>query len=547
MLTLAAGAARTRSAPDRYSSWRGARYDATLEQQHGAPRTAELRALPAVAALEQASFVFGGLQRGGSDDRLDALIFSGSSAAFSARLIDGRDADPAVPGEFEATKSFVDAVGAKVGDHFTLLTITQAQADASGFDVPDPAGPTLDATLVGVLDGPEELQDGYTLALFSPALLRAGDVGIAATIGAVALAPGATLADLRAELDALPDGGSFGLSAAEWVSAPVRAAVSAQAQGLAILAGIVALATVVVVGQLLTRQVRLATHERRALRAMGMTRAQIVGDPVLGAGVATVAGAALAVLIAFLASSIFPIGFVQHVEPHPGRRFDLLVLVGGAVVFAAVLLAWVAVAIRTSETVRRSRPVTGIVDRVAPQLRPAQASTGFRFAFTRPGGGTNGFRAAVVGMVVVFGLLVAAMTFGASLGGFVDNSHRWGDNFDVTVGSGGGALPADVRTQLEADPNVSGLSLFATVLTSVGTDSFNITGIEPVLGSVTPIVLAGRAPQGDDEIGVGRVAAAHLGIGVGDQLVVTGPEGPRTLPRDCAGGPPERRRRRRRG
>jgi putative ABC transport system permease protein len=53
--------------------------------------------------------------------------------------------------------------------------------------------------------------------------------------------------------------------------------------------------------------------------------------------------------------------------------------------------------------------------------------------------------------------------------------------------------------------------------------------MQPVVGSVTPVMLTGRLPQGDDEIAIGRVAAGRFGVAAGDVLVVTGAAGARTL------------------
>jgi len=528
VLTLAAGAARTISAPDRYSDWRGDVYDASLEQYAGAPRTAEVAALPAVAQIEMTSFVFGGLKTTEGGDTPQALMFAGSYAAVGDRLAEGRVPDPAAPGEFVATKSWADAADAKLGDHFTLVTITQEQADASGFDVEKFGGPTVAATLVGLLDGPSELQDGSALCMFPPTLLAVGDVGVAATVGVVALVPGATTGDLRQQLDALPDPASFGLDVTEWVPSPVRKAVSARGQGLAILAAIVAIATIVVVGQLLSRQVRAGQHQRLTLRALGMTRGQVVADPVLSAAVPILIGSTVAIALAYLASGLFPLSFVEHVEPHPGRQFDPVVLVAGAALFATALVIWVAGALWAADRVR-SRRGTGVVEKVAVQLRSPEAATGLRFAFTRPTSGGSSPRAAVIGMVAVFGLLVGAVTFGASLGSFVDDPGRWGSNFDVGIGSGGDELPAGTAATLEANPNVTGLTLFGTILTSVGQDSLDVTGMQPIVGSVTPVMITGRLPQGEDEIALGQVAASRFGVTTGDELTVTGAAGAQTL------------------
>ena len=138
--------------------------------------------------------------------------------------------------------------------------IPQGPADASGFDAADQATRLLRGTLVGIVDGPSELQDGYPLVAFPAGVLDlrdVGDVGVSATVNVVSLEPGATLDDLRAQLDELPDASQFGIDRGDWVPSVVRSSVSAYGQGLAVLAGIAAVATIVVVGQLLSRQVRL--------------------------------------------------------------------------------------------------------------------------------------------------------------------------------------------------------------------------------------------------------------------------------------------------
>ncbi len=529
VLTLVAGAARTLSAPDRYSSWRGDRYDAMIEQDHGPPRTAELEALPAVAAIESATFVFGSLTRHTDDEPVEVLVFAGTQTAFGTRLVEGREPDPSAPGEFVATRSFLDGTRSSLGDQFTLATIAQGQADERGFDVTEPEGPSLTAALVGVIDGPSELQEGYPLALFPSTLLGLGDVGISATISVVSVASGATVTDLRAELDGLPDGDTFGIDQMEWVPSEVSAAVTTQGQGLAILAAIVGAATIVVVGQLLSRQVRLTEAQRLALGSIGMTRNQVVADPLLGASVPVALGVVGAVALALIASDRFPAGFAGRVEPHPGWRFEPLVHGPGAVVLAVLLLAWVLTALAVGDRLRHRLLAPGLVDVLAHRMGPAQASTALRFAFSRHPRDTSGPRGPVVGMVAVIGVLVGALTFGASLGRLVDDPARWGNNFDLGLGAGGGALPAEVVQLLETDPDVAALALFGTIFVSVGSDSFDVTGVQPVLGSITPDVLAGRLPQGDDEIVLGRVAARRLGIGPGDDVEIVGAAGSRTL------------------
>ena len=529
VLLLVAGAVRTLTAPDRYSASRGGSYDATVEQSGGRPRTSEIATLPAADTVKSATFVFGQLvPTRGRTDGANTLVFAGSQSAFGTRLVDGREPDPAAPDEFAATRSFVESNHASLGDHFDLSVIPQGSADALGFDAGEQAVRLLRGTLVGVIDGPSELQDGYALAIFPVTLLDAGDVGISATQSVVSLAPGSTVRDLRTQLDDLPDGSQFGIDRGDWVPADVRAAVRGQGLGLAVLAAIAGIATIVVVGQLLSRQVRRPAVERSALRAMGMTRNQIVGDSLLAAGVPTILGVAVALALAYIASSVFPTSFVRHVEPHPGRMFDTVILLPGAIAIAMLLLIWVLIAVVVSsrDRTRTDRPT--VVDTVARHV-PVEATTAIRFAFTRQPGDSAGPRAAIVGAVAVVGVLVAALTFGASLGELVDRPARWGDNFDVAVGQGGGELSQEIRTKLARDPDIAAVTLFGAVLTSVGSEGFDVTGLLPVLGTTAPPVVEGRLAERGNEIAVGRVFARRRGVQIGDHLVVVGPAGARRL------------------
>jgi hypothetical protein len=102
VLTLAAGAVRTLTAPYRYVSSQDVRPDASVEQASGPPRTAELESLPAVHEAHGMTFLFGGLVpedgRPDGGDRLDALVFAGSHLATGTRLVEGASRTPRRPG-----------------------------------------------------------------------------------------------------------------------------------------------------------------------------------------------------------------------------------------------------------------------------------------------------------------------------------------------------------------------------------------------------------------------------------------------------------------
>jgi hypothetical protein len=527
VLALAAGAVRTLTAPDRYRDARGDVFDATLEQLHGRPRTAELLALPAVDRIDSVTFVFGGITP--VDDPsapYDAFVFAGSQVAFGTLVVDGRE--PAAMNEFLATRSWVEQAHAGLGDQFHLLTIRQEVADEYGFDAPSIDGPTQTGTLVGVIDGPSQLDDPTPYAMFPPAMLDLGDVGVASTHSAVTLARGAVVEDLRAQLDGLPDGQDFSIAESEWVSDEVRDAVSAQGQGLAVVAAIAAAATIVVVGQLLSRQVRLRDDERLTLSSIGMTRRQVVVDQLLAATIPVALGAAAAVLLSWSASDVFPYGFVARVEPDPGLRFEPLVHLPAALGLAVAVLTWALVALAFGARRHERATAPGVVHAVATRV-PPRAATAVRFAFTRHARDATGPRGPIIGMVAVLTVLVGALTFGASLDDMVERPAYWGGNFDLQIGQGGDALPDDAVPTLDADADVSAFSLLATITVTVGSGGFYLTAVEPVRGSVTPVVLDGRLPAGTDEVAIGRTAARELGLDIGDQLVVNGATGTGTL------------------
>lgn len=525
VLTLTAGALRTTSAPDRYSDALGDAYDVSLEQYNGRPRTSEIAALPAVATVDVAAFVFGGVAREGADP-VEGFVFAGTYRAFAANIVAGREPNGTAPGEFVATRAWLTESGARLGDQFALLTITQEQADKNGFDVTEPDGPTLPATLVGVIEGPSDLEDTTPLALFGPELLDAGDIGVSSSVGLVALTPGATIDDLREQLDALPSGDAFAVDPAQLVPDEVRSAVRVQGQGLAVVAAIVAVAAIAVLGQLLSRQTRLSAAQRRAVTAMGFTRTQVVADPLCSAALPIVAGSLVAAVLAFAASGAFPQGYARRVEPSPGVRFEPLVHGLGAVVLALVIVMWVLLALALGDRDDRAAQRQSLAETWASRFGPGPAATGLRFALTRHPRDPGSLRARIVGLVLVLTALIGALTFGSSVNRFLDEPARFGYNFDLATGVGGDAVPEEVRALLEQDPDVADVTLYGTLLSSVGSTSLDVTGMQRVRGSLEPDLLSGRLPQSDDEMILGRVAASELNVDVGDEIAVSGAQGP---------------------
>ncbi|MEO7572417.1 MAG: hypothetical protein ABIX10_08260 [Acidimicrobiales bacterium] len=289
------------------------------------------------------------------------------------------------------------------------------------------------------------------------------------------------------------------------------------------------MAALAVLGQLLSRQVRPPAAQRQALTAIGLTRAQLVADPLSAVALPVVIGSVAAGGLAFAASGLFPIGFAERLEPIPGRLFEPLVHAFGPFLVAASLVTWVLISLLLGDRPPEAPHRPGRAERLASQFRLGPAAIGSRFALTRHPRDPGTVRAPVIGLVLVLGVLVGALTFGASVNSFIDEPARYGANFDFATGAGGDSVPEALRSVLEDDPDVTDLTLFGTVLANVGSTSLDVTGMETVRGALEPEVLVGRLVRGADDILLGRVAARQLDVGVGDDVVVIGANGPATF------------------
>ena len=519
-LALAAGARRTSTAPDRYLAWRADTVDVVAHQDDGPSLEREIAGLPAVRAVRSATFVFGGITTAGPDEMLDGLVFAGSAEAVGDRLVAGRHAEPGRRGEFVAFKDYAEANGLSIGDTVHLFTLTPEQAAETGFTGEALTAPTLDAVLVGLIGGPSDPYDTTGIAVFGISLLDDKRVGTSGSVHAVDLAEGASIDELRAQLDTIDGGELLRLETETAIPSETRRAIDGQALGLWILTGLAGLVTIAALGQLVVRHVRLSGADASVLSSLGATRVQVAGETVARAGVVATAAAALAAVLAMSASAIFPFGFVRRVEPDPGIHGDALVLGVAAVVVAVGLVGWVVVMTRLRRSASPSHRPAG-VDAVAARCPTSAMATGVRFAFTSRD--ATSLVSRLGGVVVMTAGLVGTLIFAVSLERLVAEPARYGLNYDALFDNGAEQIPPDQLAVLETDPDIADVTYYTAAQTRVegAGVTLPLAGMERVRGLLDPPLLAGRLPVGPEEIAVGRISAERLDASIGDVVTIS--------------------------
>jgi predicted lysophospholipase L1 biosynthesis ABC-type transport system permease subunit len=107
--------------------------------------------------------------------------------------------------------------------------------------------------------------------------------------------------------------------------AKVGQAIQPQADTLALFAALAGLAVLVVIGQLLSRQLVIGASDYPVLSALGTDRRQLFWLAMARAGIVSAAGGCVAVAIAVAASPLMPIGPARLAEPDPGVQVNLAI------------------------------------------------------------------------------------------------------------------------------------------------------------------------------------------------------------------------------
>jgi len=421
-----------------------------------------------------------------------------------------------------------------VGDRLPFASFTQEQIDSGDLEngTFEPHGPTVSFRIVGIVRRPLDLGvrgEAGGVVVPTRAFMRAYADRIGSFSGTIlrvrTLHGEADAARISAAAHAIFGGSdSFAVQSLGIEGRGARNAIGVTTAGLWILAGVTALAGLVAIALALARRMAGGVDEQDALRSLGMRRRQRWAAVAVQSVPIAVGGGLLAVVGAAVASSAFPLGVARQAEPDPGIRLDVAVLGLGFLVVVAVVLvlggvaAVIATAGRATPEARPSMPSRAVA---GASLPPAMA-TGVGFALERG----RGRRAVPVWSTIgaaslgVLGV-VAALSFGSSLHHLVSEPRAYGWNWDYAAfGLDHTDEPCPTRSSLAGDRAVAAVATVCYTGIEIAGHPANAWAFQSVDGTIDVPVVAGRAPQGPDEIALGSDLLDGAGRAVGDSVAV---------------------------
>jgi hypothetical protein len=294
---------------------------------------------------------------------------------------------------------------------------------------------------------------------------------------------------------------------------------------LSVLGIFAAVVTLLLAGLAAARELRRLDGDQREWWRLGMTAPERAGAALVPLLAMSLLGVAVGLVVAWLVSPIAPIGTVRSIDPHPDRVLSSWV-VASAVVSAAALVvilgvqgwAWTRRVLPGRE--RRARP-SQLLAAARRAGAPPDVAEGVRAAFgTRRGSGVVVMSGALAAIV-----FVAAVVFGSSLSALVSTPSSYGWPWNGASMAGFGYGPVDQGAVLDvvtAQDDVEGFTLLGFQTAAV-VDDEAVFGIITYEGSTAGLTIdEGELPEGSAEVGLGARTARLLGVGVGDQVEVSG-------------------------
>jgi ABC-type antimicrobial peptide transport system permease subunit len=545
VLAAAAGARRTDTAYPRLLTWSRASDLQVIPYGNGVPGYYQaLGRLPQVAAMSTADLMNMTVRlRGGYVPAAQFQVYASPDGRMGisvdrVKVLAGRLFDPADPRAIMIDQKLADEEHARPGSTVRLLGVPNDQNGNPDLARAIPLAFRVSAIVVFDNQIAPVATGGNTTALLSPAFLRTAagrQVPNSGYEAFVRLRPGAspagflqTASVLAARYPAV-GGKILGISTADEVTATQRA-IRPYAVALALFAALAGVIALVIIGQLLGRQLVLDSAWFGVLRALGMTRGRLAALSLARVGAVSAAGGCLAVAIAVAASPLMPIGPARLAEPAPGIEVNVAILVAGFVVIAlaplavAAPVAWRAAAGQPARLTEPSVPQRP--SRLGTALGVAGTVTGgigVRMAFERGHGRTAvPVRPALAAITVATAAVTAAAVFGSSLIALVSTPHRYGQNWtrelDLAFGAGSQRLLARI---VSAQSGVTGYADGNYGQVTIQGQTIAAIGVTPLRGQSYLTLLAGHLPSGPGQIALGAQTLRSLHRQLGQTVQVT--------------------------
>ena len=540
-LAMVAGARRTSTALDRFQQQsRSADIElaadttpAQVEQLADVDGVAGIAVLEAFGLIIPAAPDFQAIGAA-TDNRFGDVVDRG-------RIVAGRAPNPAAADEITIGEGLAARLGLAVGDHLDVESFSPEQIAAilSGTaDVGPRAGPVVRLRVVGIVRRPLDLGDPTAsggLLVLTPEFARtyADQIGVFGSRVRIRTEHGAAdVPEVLAASRQILGDSQFIAQGLAVDTQGARNTIDVLASALWIGAAVAALAGIVTIGIVLTREISLVSVDLGTLRELGCDRRQCVIVAAVPGVLLAGGGALLAALGAIAASPLFPVGVARRADPAVGIHADWTALSLGAIgIGACVLLIVFVVSYRATRSstpgVAGSRPArtSKVAERVAAAGVGPPVTNGVRMALERGGGRTavpvrTGLVGAAVGTIGVAAVLV----FGSSLNHLVRTPTRYGAAWDFRTmdvtpntpcGAGDYGLAADEGIATLAEVCVQNVQLAGRPVTGVA-----FTPLHG--GTISPEVTAGRAPVGPGEVALGAKTLQALDKHIGDRVQVTG-------------------------
>lgn len=538
VLTALAGARRTDTA---FARFLDSAHTADVRLQYSSTEPVDeqvldaLRSHPDIEVAQQIYFTL--VVAEGSE--YDLSVFAGPDPGLFTnvdrpRLLEGRLPDPAAADEVLVNRFTAEKLGLDVGDTLQLASFSPAQLEGDEYE--EPAGPTIDVTVVGIDRLPDDVADPEVTGLLGTPAFHDAYWGKAAGFGPsieILVRPGA---DPEAAVQAAIEGIAFDevqMTTREGLGVQVEHGAHAMAVGLAIFAAAAALATLVAASQALHRRVAGAGIDQPTLLAIGLTGPQRFAAAGMVALPAVLGGTILAFGLSTAASPLMPVGAARQAEPHPGVDVDTTVLGLGLTAITASLLllgalsAWHTTRVTSARNIAFERGAARprLLTRLLHGGSSAPVHLGLAMAL-EPGAGRTAVpvRSAIIGSILGVVGVVAALTFGVSMDSLIDAPGRYGWNWTLAP-----EVEAERFGDLAQVEGVRDIGRLVHRQVVVGGQQMLGIAVEPVQGSPSLTVRRGRMPSTADEVAVGPQTADRLGLELGDVLEAQGSDGPRRL------------------